>query len=106
MDRYSLPNIEEILYNLKGKRLFTKLDIEDGFFQIPLEEKDRYKTTFRYKHRLFEWTVMPMGFKNSPAIFQRYMDNVLGDLIGKCCSIYVDDVLIFGKDEIEHDRAY
>lgn len=81
--RYSLPNIDEIIYNLKGKKFFTKLDIEDGVFRIPLAKKDRHKTAFRYKHRLYEWTIMAMGYKNSPSIFQRYMDNVLGDFIAQ-----------------------
>lgn len=49
---------------------------------------------------------MPMGFKNAPAIFQRYMDNVLGDEIRKSCFCYVDDILIFGRSEREHDEAY
>jgi hypothetical protein len=49
---------------------------------------------------------MPMGFKKSPAVFQRYMDNVLGEFIGKSCYIYVDDILIFEEDDKSHDEAY
>jgi RNase H-like domain found in reverse transcriptase/Reverse transcriptase (RNA-dependent DNA polymerase) len=106
LDKYSLPNIEQILYNLHGMKFFSKIDLKDGFFQIPLAEKDKHKTAFRIKHKLYEWNVMPMGFKNAPAIFQRYMDNVLGKEIGRSCFVYVDDILIFGKDEISHDEAY
>lgn len=54
LDGYSLPNIDEMLCNLKNMEYFTKLNMKDGFFQIPLAEKDRHKTTFRYKHRLYE----------------------------------------------------
>ncbi|KAF9745490.1 Retrovirus-related Pol polyprotein from transposon opus, partial [Nosema granulosis] len=106
LDRYSLPSIEQMLYDLRGMKYFSKLDLKDGFFQIPLAEKDKHKTAFRIKHKLYEWNVMPMGFKNAPAIFQRFMDNVLEPEIGKTCYVYVDDILIFGNDEKSHDEAY
>jgi hypothetical protein len=103
LDKYSLPDILEMLYKLKGKLYRTKIDLKDGFYQIPLHPDDRHKTAFRIKNRLYEYTKMPMGFKNSPAIFQRYMDRILGDEIGKSCFVYVDDILIFGETEKEHD---
>jgi hypothetical protein len=49
---------------------------------------------------------MPMGFKNSPAVFQRYMDRILGEEIGKSCFVYVDDILIFGKTEKQHEKKF
>jgi hypothetical protein len=103
LDKYSLPNIEEILFSLHGKKWFSKLDLKDGFFQIPLKEEDRHKTAFRHEHKLKEWTVMPMGFKNAPAVFQRFMDNILREELQKSCWCYVDDILIFGSTEKEHD---
>ncbi|KAF9761339.1 Retrovirus-related Pol polyprotein from transposon opus [Nosema granulosis] len=99
LDKYSLPDMMEMLYKLNDKIYKTKIDLKDGFYQIPLNPKDRYKTAFGIKNRLFEWTKMPMGFKNSPAVFQRFMDQVLGDEIGKSCFVYVDDILIFGQTE-------
>lgn len=92
-----------MIYNLKEMSYFSKIDLKDGFFQVPLAEEDRFKTAFRFKHQLYEWNVMPMGFKNSPAIFQRVMDNALREEIGKCCFVYVDDILVFGRTEKEHD---
>lgn len=102
-DNYSLPRIESIITSLNGKQYFSKLDLKEGFFQIPIKQEHCHKTAFRVNHVLYEWTRMPMGFKNSPAIFQRVMDNVLGSLIGTSCFVYVDDILIFGKTEKEHD---
>lgn len=78
IDRYSLPNMEEMIYKLNGQKIFSKIDLKEGFFQIPLAEEDRHKTAFRVKNKLYEWTRMPMGFKNSSAVFQRYMDGILG----------------------------
>ncbi|WUR04790.1 integrase catalytic domain-containing protein [Vairimorpha necatrix] len=106
LDKYSLPSIERILHNLKDQKYFSKLDLKDGFFQIELAEEDRHKTAFRHKHHLYEWNVMPMGFKNSPAIFQRFMDDVLQEDIGKRCFIYVDDILVFGTTEEIHDKNF
>ncbi len=102
LDRYSLPNIEEILAKLKGFEYFSKVDLKEGFFQIPLREEDCKKTAFRIKNKLYEWTRMPMGFKNSPAIFQRFMDNVLEDDIGVRCFVYVDDILVFSNNKDTH----
>lgn len=105
LDSYSLPRMEEILSNLRNKKVFTKIYLKEGFFQIHLREYDREKTAFRIKNRTYEWTRMPMGFKNSPAIFQRIMDKVLSSEIGSSCYVYVDDILVFGDNEREHDAA-
>lgn len=105
LDRYSTPIIDEIIHSLKGKKIYAKLDIEDGFFRIPPTKKNSHKTAFRYNHKLSEWTVMPMESKNSPPIFQRYMDNVIEEFIGHSCFVYVDDTLIFGDDEKSRDYA-
>lgn len=104
LDRYSLPKIEEIIHGLNGFKYFSKIDIKDGFFQIPLKERDSHKTAFRVKNKLYEWTRMPQGFKNSPAVFQRMMDMILKEDIGRGCFVYVDDILIAGKTEDEHDK--
>lgn len=101
LDKYSLPNLEEMLYALRDQAYFSKIDLKDGFFQVSLREGDRHKTAFRVKNRLYEWTRMPMGLKNSPAVFQRLMDAVLRQEIKRMCVVY--DILIFGKTEREHD---
>ena len=105
-DKYSLPRIDGIIHGLYGQRIFSKIDLKDGFFHIPVRKEDRFKTAFRVKNKLYEWNVMPQGFVNSPSIFQRFIDSVLEDLVGKYCYVYVDDVLIFGKTEREHDIAF
>ena len=105
-DKYSLPKMNEFIHGLQGQKFFSKIDLKDGFFHIPVKKEHRHKTAFRVKNRLYEWNVMPQGFINSPAIFQRFMDKVLNGLIGKYCYVYVDDILIFGEDEKEHDLGF
>lgn len=83
LDKYSLPRIDTMLTSLRDFEYFSKIDLKDGFFQIPLRIEDRYKTAFMVNNKLYEWNRMPMGFKNAPAIFQRFMDKILKEEIGK-----------------------
>ncbi|KAF9744812.1 Retrovirus-related Pol polyprotein from transposon opus, partial [Nosema granulosis] len=105
LDKYSLPDMMEMLYKLNDKVYKTKIDLKDGFYQIHLHPEDRHKTAFRIKNRLYEWTRMPMGFKNSPAVFQRFMDTILCEEIGRSCFVYVDDILVFGRTKKELDEG-
>jgi hypothetical protein len=81
-------------------RYFSIIDLKDGFFNIPVREKDREKTTFYTGKRLMQFSKMPQGYKNSPAIFQRTMNLIFRDLIGSKCIIYIDDILVFGRSKI------
>lgn len=102
-DKYSLPNIQQIMESTQGKKYFTVIDLKYGYFQMKLEKEDRYKTAFYFENRLYQWKRMPQGYNNAPAIFQRTMDNLLEECIGKCCSIYLDDIVIYGISEDEYD---
>jgi hypothetical protein len=82
---------------------FTTIDLKDGFFQIPIRECDKEKTTFSTGEKLYQFTKMPQGYKNSPGIFQRAMTLILEGLLGKVCLVYIDDILVFSRTEEEHD---
>lgn len=101
-DKYPIPNITDILDKLGKSMYFTALDLTSGFHQIELAEKDIEKTAFTVDHGHFEYVRMPLGLKNSPATFQRIMDNVLKDLLGKCCLVYLDDIIIYSTSLQEH----
>ncbi|KAG0428021.1 Retrovirus-related Pol polyprotein from transposon opus, partial [Dictyocoela muelleri] len=104
LDRFTIPNIREILHSLHGAKYFSLIDLKDGFFQVPLRSEDKEKTAFLDgKNRLMQFTKMPQGFKNSPAIFQRGMYMVLKEYIGTKCFSYLDDILVYGKTQKEHD---
>ncbi|KAG0438461.1 Retrovirus-related Pol polyprotein from transposon opus [Dictyocoela muelleri] len=105
LDDFEIPNIQNIIRTLNGMRVFSLIDLNDGFFQVSLVKEDREKTTFLdANNRLMQFTVMPQGFKNSPAIFQRGMNIILKGLIGKICLNYIDDILIFSENIDEHKR--
>lgn len=103
-DNYPLPRIDDIIFGLKDARYFSVLDLKDGFYQIPISNKDSYKTAFKFKHKSYEWLRLPMGFKNSPAIFQRIIDTILKEEIGTSCFAYIDDIIVFGVTKEKHDE--
>ncbi|CAF1521257.1 unnamed protein product [Rotaria sp. Silwood1] len=101
-DNYPLPNMEATLQTLgAGYHYFSKLDLKFGFWQLPINEKDRFKTAFITPFGLFEWLVLPQGLRNSPPSFQRIMNNVLG-AYSEFCLVYLDDIIIFSKDFNQH----
>lgn len=101
-DRYPIPNITETLDKLGKSNYFTTLDLASGFYQIEMDSNDAKKTAFNVENGHYEFTRMPMGLKNAPATFQRVMDHILRDFIGKICVIYLDDILIFSTSLQEH----
>lgn len=68
-DNYPIPRISTIIEGLLNNNFFTVLDLKDGFFQVKIKESDCHKTAFRIRHKNYEWTRLPMGFKNSPTLF-------------------------------------
>ena len=71
------------------------MDATSGFHQIPIEEESREKTAFSCSQGLFEFNRLSMGLANAPAIFNRYMNRVLGGLVWHSVLVYVDDILVF-----------
>lgn len=102
-DAYPIPNISEMFDNLSGATIFTKLDAESGYHQIDMDERSIEKTAFTTKEGIFEFTKMPFGLVNGPATFQRAMDELLSEFIGKFVVVYLDDIIIFRKSLAEHD---
>ena len=106
-DAYPSANPEIILDNLNGKKYFTKMDAMKGYYQILLAFCARELTAFTCPLGLFEFIRMPFGLKNAPAIFQRLMDELLGDLKGKFLDVLMDDIIIYSntfEEHIEHIR--
>lgn len=103
-NRYPLPRIDDLLDQLNGASVFTGLDLAAGYWQIPVKEEDKYKTSFRTPMGMYQWKVMPFGLTNAPALFARTMQQVFHDMIGKFVLIYLDDILIFSKTPEEHEQ--
>ncbi|KAL4123449.1 hypothetical protein QTP88_015627 [Uroleucon formosanum] len=103
-DKMPLPQIRDVLDRLGNSKYFTVLDLASGFHQIPLEKSSRIKSAFSSNIGHWQYTKLPMGLKNSPPTFQRLMNNVLCNLIGLQCLVYLDDIIIFSVDIREHSK--
>lgn len=103
-DKYPMPEISNILDQLGGNAYFSTLDLASGFHQIQMNPKDVEKTAFSVNYGKYEFLRMPFGLKNAPAIFQRAMNDVLREHIGKRCYVYIDDVVVFGRNLKEHNE--
>ncbi|CCO36910.1 Retrotransposable element Tf2 155 kDa protein type 1 [Rhizoctonia solani AG-1 IB] len=87
-----------------GAKIFTKFDLKAGYNLVRIKEGDEWKTAFKTKYGLFEYLVMPFGLTNAPASFQDMMNSIFIDLLDVCVIIYLDDILIFSKDESSHEE--
>ena len=101
-DRFPIPNIDDIFDKLGRCQYFTTLDLAQGFHQIEMDERDIHKTAFSTANGHYEFLRMPFGLKNAPSTFQRLMNEVLREHIGKICLVYLDDILIFSTSVEEH----
>ncbi|KAF9762245.1 Retrovirus-related Pol polyprotein from transposon opus [Nosema granulosis] len=103
-DRYTPPRIDEIYDVLSKARIFSILDSTSGYYQIAMEENDEEKTAFSFKGRLYEFNRMPFGLCNAPATFQRSMDVIFRNENRKFVDPYLDDIIVYSKDEEEHKK--
>jgi hypothetical protein len=103
-DSHPLPRIDDILNDCAKRRIWATIDMTNSFFQTRMHPKDIPLTAVSTPFGLFEWTVMPMGLKNAPAIHQRRVTSALRPWIGKICHIYLDDIVIWSNTLEEHCR--
>lgn len=101
-DKFPIPNMDDILGKLGNSNYFTTLDLAKGFYQIEVAPGDIEKTAFSTGLGHYEFLRMPFGLKNAPATFQRLMNSILADYIGKICLVYLDDIIIFSTSLQEH----
>ena len=101
-ENFPLPSTDQLLAQLEGAKVFSKLDCNSGFYQIPLAKESEELTTFITPFGRFCFKRLPFGISSGSEIFHRMMSQLLSDIPGVICDI--DDVLIFAPDQIEHDR--
>lgn len=101
-DRYPVPNMDDILDKLQKVKIFSTIDLKNGFFHVPVNENSRKYLSFVTQSGQYTFLKTPFGCCNSPRVFQRYINDVFRDLIQKkIMMVYMDDAVILAENEEE-----
>ena len=100
--KYPLPDAITILKMLGGNEYFGKLDMKSGYHQVPIAEDSKKYTAFVTANGCYEWNRMPFGLKCAPHHFAMVMAHALAGLVGEACFVYLDDIIVFGRDLDEY----
>ena len=102
-NRYPLPRIDDLFDQLRGARVYSKIDLRTGYHQLRVRDTDIPKTAFRARYGHFEFTVMPFGLTNALAAFMNLMHRVFEPYLDQFFVVFVDDILVYSLSEWEHE---
>nr|GEU60785.1 putative reverse transcriptase domain-containing protein [Tanacetum cinerariifolium] len=103
-NHYPLPRIDYLFDQLQGSSVYSKDDLRTGYHQLRVQEEDIPKTAFRTRYSHYEFQVMPFGLTNASTVFRDLMNRVCKPYLDKFVIVFIDDILIYSKNEKEHEE--
>jgi hypothetical protein len=103
-NKYRLPRIDILFYQLVGAKVFFKVDLRLSYHHIKIHPEDVSKTTFSTRYELYEYLVMSFGLANAPAHFMYLMNSVFMLELDKFIVVFINDILMYSKSEEEHEK--
>jgi hypothetical protein len=101
-NRYPLPRINDLFDRLSGAKVFSRIDLRSGYYQIRIKEGDEEKTACRTRYGSYEFMVMPFGLTNALATFCTLMNDIFREWLDDFVVVYIDDILIYSSSLEEH----
>jgi hypothetical protein len=103
-NKYPLPRIDDLFYQLYGVCVFSKIDLHSDYHQLMIRESDIPKIMFITRYGLYEYMVMSFGLTNAPAYFMYLMNKLFMEYWDKFVVVFIDDILVYSKNEEEHTK--
>jgi hypothetical protein len=101
-NRYPLPLINKTLARISQAKIFTKLNIRQAFYRIQIDPSSKDLTIFYTQYGVYKYKVLLFGLTNGPATYQQYINDVLFDYLDIFYTVYLDDILIYSSNKLEH----
>jgi hypothetical protein len=103
-NKYPLPRIEDLFDQMRGARVFSKVDLRSGYHQVKIRTSDISKTAFSTRYGLYEFIVMSFGLTDAPDYFMNLMNKVFMEYIDRFVVVFIDDILIYSKNDSDHEE--
>jgi hypothetical protein len=103
-NKYPLPRIDDLLDQLHGACVSSKIDLRSKYHQLKIRECDIPKTAFILRYGLYEFAVRSFGLTNVPAYFMYLMNKVFMEYLDKSVVVFIDDILVYSRSEDEHEE--
>jgi hypothetical protein len=103
-NKYPLPRIDDLFDQLRGEKIFSKIDLRSGYHQVRIKEEDIHKNSFRTRYGNYEFVVVPFGLSNAPVVFMCLMNGIFINYLDKFVIVFLDNILIYSKSKEDHEH--